>query len=103
MLGSASTPVSQALALSDLSTLVADAAEVVASLELVLPVCESGALRHLITHLGQRAETAGPPWVHAMWPFERTWGDAIQWLKQKHNPAVSIMRQWLAFLLSSTR
>lgn len=94
---------SKRLIRSDLEELRAMAIEVVAELERVLPACESGVLRHMVIHMAERAARGFPPWVHAMWPFERMWGRLTQWLKQKNNPAASIMRGYLAYSVARSR
>ena len=88
---------------SSLQAIEQDAKAAIAELECVLPACESGILRHLVVHLAQRAQTAGPPWVHAMWPWERTWGHVVRWLKQKNAPATSIMIGFHALTMARAR
>lgn len=88
---------------ADLPALALEAKIVIAELETVLPACESGILRHLIMHIAERAETAGPPWAHAMWAWERMWGKLVRWLKQKNHPATSIMKGYRAFTLARSR
>lgn len=91
------------LGVEEVRGMAARAFEVIAAMERVLPACESGILRHLVIHLAKRAHTAGPPWTHAMWPWERLWGRLVQWLKQKRNPAVSVMKGFHAFELARLR
>ena len=73
------------------------AVAVVTQMEEVLPVCESGVLRHLLIHIAERVQVAGPPWVHAMWPWERMWGRLVKWVHQGKNPAASIMNTYLTY------
>ena len=86
-----------------LSDLPRQAVRVIAEMERVLPVCESGILRHMLIHVAERAQVGGPPWTHAMWPWERLWGRLVSWLHQGNNPAVSIMNSYLAFSVSRAR
>lgn len=88
---------------SSLPAIKQDAKAAIAELECVLPACESGILRHLVVHLAERAQTAGPPWVHAMCPWERTWGCLARWLKQKNAPATSIMKGFHALIMARAR
>lgn len=88
---------------AELPALVAEAKAVIANMETVLPACESGILRHLVVHIAERSETAGPPWAHAMWAWERMWGTLVRWLKQKNHPATSIMNGYWAFAMARAR
>ena len=83
--------------------LVAEAKAVISELECVLPACESGILRHVVIHIAERIAIAGPPWVHAMWAWERMWATLIRWLKQRNHPAISLMNSYHAFALARSR
>ena len=88
---------------ADLPQLRKLAVATIAELERVLPACESGVLRHMIIHLAEHVQTAGPLWVHAMWPWERMWGRLVSWLHQYKNPAASIMYSYHAFAVARER
>ena len=79
------------------------AVQIIAEMERVLPACESGVLRHLIIHLAEHVATAGPLWVHAMWPWERMWGQLVGSLKQTNNPAASISFRYHSFSVARER
>lgn len=88
---------------ADLPHLRNRAVATIVELERVLPACESGILRHMIIHLAEHAQTAGPGWVHAMWPWERMWGRLVTWLHQYKNPAASIMFTYHAYAVARQR
>ena len=64
------------------------AISIVAEMEQILPAYESGVLRHMLIHLAERAETAGPLWTHAMWPWKQMWHRLVSWVHQSMNPCI---------------
>lgn len=88
---------------SELPALKADARQALAQLEAALPVVELGILRHQIIHIVDNIDQSGPPWVSAMWCYERLWGRVISWAKQPTHPATSLMLAYATFRSAATR
>ena len=53
-----------------------------------------GVLQHMFVHMAEHAQTGGPLWVHAMWPWERMWGRLVKFVHQPKNPAASMMKTY---------